>query len=172
MARLLTLAGALGVLPALYLLHHIEAQTFRVGFGTFLAIYAGYMLLRPAMAYMREGPGRRDVPVVGYGGGLIGGLSERRGALPTKWCDLRGMSKDQQRGLVQPYITAMQLFALVLLLSHNGMSTKVLLDLTLSLPALIAGAALGGIIFGKVNNTLFRHIVLTVLLVAGLVLVV
>lgn len=168
----LTLAGALGILPALYLLHHIEAQTFRVGFGTFLAVYAGYMLLRPAMTYVRAAPGRMHDVVVGFGGGLVGGLTAMPGALPTMWCDLRGMSKDQQRGLVQPYITAMQLFALSLLMSRNGLSTKVLLDLTLSLPALIAGAALGVVIFGKVNNALFRHVVLAVLLIAGLVLVV
>jgi uncharacterized protein len=168
----LTLAGAIGIMPALYLLHHIEAQTFRIGFGAFLAVYAGWMLLSPAMTHIREAPGRLHNAVVGFGGGLVGGLTAMPGALPTMWCDLRGMPKDQQRGLVQPYITAMQLFALALLLSRNGLSTKVLLDLTLSLPALIAGAALGIIIFGKVDNALFRHIVLSVLLVAGLILLV
>jgi uncharacterized membrane protein YfcA len=167
----LTVAGALGVVPALYLLHHIEARTFRIGFGAFLAVYAGYMLLRPAMTYIRQAPGRLHNAAVGFGGGLVGGLTAMPGALPTMWCDLRGMPKDQQRGLVQPYITAMQLFALALLMSRNGVSTKVLLDLTLSLPALIAGAALGVVIFGRVDNAVFRHIVLVVLLVAGLVLV-
>ena len=56
------------------------------------------------------------------------------GALPTIWCELRGMPKDDQRGLVQPYITAMQLLALVLMLSHNALPSRMLLDLTLSLP--------------------------------------
>jgi uncharacterized membrane protein YfcA len=168
----LTGAGAIGIIPALYLLHQIEAQTFRMGFGAFLAVYAGYMLLRPAMTYIREAPGRLHDAVVGFGGGLLGGLTAMPGALPTLWCDLRGMPKDQQRGLVQPYITAMQLFALAMLISRNGLSTRVLLDLTMSLPALAAGAALGVVIFGRVDNAVFRHIVLLVLLAAGLILIV
>lgn len=33
------------------------------------------------------------------------------GAIPTIWCDMRGMPKSDQRGLVQPFIAIMQLFA-------------------------------------------------------------
>ena len=94
------------------------------------------------------------------------------GALPTIWCELRGMPKDQQRGLVQPYITAMQLFALALMVSHNSPSKTALLNLTFSLPALAAGAALGVLMFRRIGDAGFRHIVLAVLLGAGLVLVV
>jgi uncharacterized protein len=42
--------GALGILPALYLLHSVDAQIFRVGFGILLVAYAGWMLLRPTSA--------------------------------------------------------------------------------------------------------------------------
>lgn len=47
-----------------------------------------------------------------------------------------------------------------------------LLDLTFSLPAVAAGTALGVVMFGRVNDTLFRRVVLVVLLIAGLTLVV
>jgi uncharacterized protein len=163
--------GALGVVPALYLLHHIDPGIFRIGFGVFLAAYAGYMLFRPAMTYMRDG-GRLRAAAVGFGGGLVGGLTAMPGALPVIWCDLRGMSKEQQRGLVQPYITAMQVFALTLLLSRNGLSDKALMDLTFSLPALAAGTVIGIFMFGRVNDSWFREIVLLVLLIAGIFLVV
>ena len=112
------------------------------------------------------------VAAIGFGGGLVGGLTAMPGALPVIWCDLRGMPKNQQRALVQPYIVAMQLFALALMLSRNDLSTKALLDLTFSLPALAAGTALGVVMFGKVNDASFRRIVLAVLLVAGLSLIV
>jgi len=46
--------GVLGLPPALYLLHHVDLRTFRIGFGTFLAAYAIYMLLRPATACLLE----------------------------------------------------------------------------------------------------------------------
>ena len=100
--------GALGILPALYLLHHIDARSFRIGFGLFLAAYATYMLFRPAIALMREAPGRLHDAAVGFGGGLIGGLTAMPGALPAISCDLRGMPKNQQRGQVQPFIIVMQ----------------------------------------------------------------
>ena len=93
------------------------------------------------------------------------------GALPTIWCDMRGMPKDQQRGLVQPFIAAMQVFALVLLVGQNGVSSKVLLNAILALPALALGATLGIALFGKMNDVLFRRTILTVLFAAGLGLV-
>jgi uncharacterized protein len=164
--------GALGIVPALYLLHQIDARMFRAGFGAFLVVYAGWMLLRRAPAPLRNAPGRLREAVVGFGGGLIGGLTAMPGALPTIWCDLRGMPKDQRRGLVQPYIVVMQLLALALMLSHHGVPANVLLDMTLSLPALAAGTVVGVMMFGRVNDVLFRRVVLTVLLVAGFFLVV
>ena len=79
-------------------------------------------------------------PSIGFGGGLIGGLTAMPGALPTMWCELRGVPKDQQRGFVQPYITAMQLSALAVMFWHNTFSSQALLNLTYSLPALASGA--------------------------------
>ena len=168
---LLIAAGALGIVPALYLLHNIDARIFRIGFGAFLAVYASYMLLRPATAYLRN-TGRLHDVVVGFGGGLVGGLTAMPGALPTIWCELRGMPKDQQRGVVQPYITAMQLLALALMLSRNTLPSQMLVHLTLSLPALAVGATLGIVIFRRIGDTSFRQVVLAVLLIAGLLLVV
>jgi uncharacterized membrane protein YfcA len=165
---ILIAGGALGVLPALYLLQQVDAGLFRIGFGVFLAGYAVCMLLRPASLYLRATQGRLREAIVGFGGGLIGGLTAMPGALPVIWCDLRGMPKEQQRGLVQPYITVMQVFALALLLSRNEVSSQALWNLTLSLPALLAGTALGMLLFGKINDAWFRRVVLAILLVAGM----
>ena len=168
---ILIAAGAVGVLPALYVLHHLDAGVFKIGFGLFLAAYAVCMLFRPAGVYLQATHGRLRDAVVGFGGGLIGGLTAMPGALPVIWCDLRGLPKDQQRGLVQPYIVAMQVFALALMLARNGISTQALWNLTVSLPALLAGAAIGILLFGKVDDVVFRRIVLAILLVAGLSLI-
>jgi uncharacterized membrane protein YfcA len=164
--------GVLGLLPASYLLYHIDACIFRIGFGAFLVAYAAYMLLRPATACVRDAPGRMRHAIVGFGGGLVGGLTAMPGALPTIWCDLRGMAKDQQRGLVQPYIMAMQVFALALMLLQNPLSADALMKLTYSLPALAGGAGLGVLMFRKVNDALFRSAILVVLFFAGVFLVV
>jgi uncharacterized membrane protein YfcA len=169
---MLIAGGAIGIMPALYLLHHVDAATFRVGFGMFLSIYAAYMLLRPAMERVGAVAGGVRDAAIGFGGGLVGGLTAMPGALPAMWCELRGMPKDQQRGFMQPYIVTMQVFALALMVSRHGVPTKALMDLTFSLPALAAGTALGLIMFGRINDAVFREIVLVVLLIAGVFLVV
>lgn len=94
------------------------------------------------------------------------------GAVPTIWCDLRGLPKDQQRGLVQPYIAAMQVFALALMFSRNTPSMQAVVSMTLTLPALAAGATLGVILFRRVSDASFRSVVLGVLGLAGVLLVV
>lgn len=163
--------GMLGILPALWLLYHVDASIFRIGFGAFLVAYAGWMLLRPKTACLRVPASRLRDALVGFGGGLIGGLTAMPGAVPTIWCDLRGLPKDQQRGLVQPYIAAMQVFALALMLAHNTLPSAALLNVTLTLPALAAGAILGIVLFRRVSDASFRTVTLGVLAVAGVALV-
>ncbi len=169
-SSLLIIGGVLGILPALYLLQHVDAAIFRTGFGAFLILYAGWMQFRPALARVQFSSGRLRDAFVGFGGGLIGGLTAMPGALPVIWCDLRGMPKDQQRGLVQPYIVAMQLLALTLMFSRHCISRETLLNVTLNLPALAAGTAIGLIMFRKIDDALFRRVLLAVLLLAGLTL--
>jgi len=167
----LIVGGALGIPPALFLLRHADVTAFRVGFGVFLALYSAYMIFRPLAAGLRNTERRAHEAAIGFAGGLLGGLTAMPGALPTIWCDLRGLPKDQQRGLVQPFIAAMQVFALVLLVAQNGVSSKVLLNAVLALPALAAGVTLGIALFGQMNDVLFRRATLTVLFAAGLGLV-
>jgi uncharacterized protein len=168
----LTIGGLLGIPIALYLLQNVDTHTFRMGFGAVVALYAGYMLFRPTSIYLRQMQSRGRNILIGFGGGLIGGLTAMPGALPTIWCDMHGMPKDQQRGLVQPFIAAMQIFALALMLSRNNLQSKVAVDFVISLPALAAGTALGIFMFRSVNELVFRRIILVALLLSGLSLVV
>jgi uncharacterized protein len=167
----LVLGGILGVPIAVWLLQNTDARTFREVFGLVVIIYAGYMLFRPGLSNLKLMNRSRNA-LVGFGGGLIGGLTAMPGALPTIWCDMHGVPKNQQRGLVQPFIAAMQIFALALMLMHHSLSVGVFANLLLSIPALIAGAVLGILAFRNVSEQIFRRLILLVLLVSGLLLVV
>jgi uncharacterized membrane protein YfcA len=166
------LGGVLGVMPALYLLLHVEAAAFRVCFGIMLACYSAYMLLRPSSVYFQHVRGALCDATVGFAGGLVGGLTAMPGALPTMWCDLRGLPKERQRGLVQPFIMVMQFVALMILLAGHGISFAIIGKVVLCLPALAVGTALGIILFGRLNGTLFRRVMQLALLIAGMALVV
>ena len=125
------------------------------------------MLFRPTLTRFNGTASRRLTALIGFGGGLIGGLTAMPGAIPTIWCDMRGMPKSDQRGLVQPFIAIMQLLALALLLERHSLSSKLVIDLAISLPALFAGSVLGIVAFRNINEAGFRRTILVLLLFSG-----
>ncbi|MGJ4931244.1 sulfite exporter TauE/SafE family protein [Bradyrhizobium sp. HKCCYLS2038] len=166
----LILGGLLGVPLALWLLHNADARLFQQVFGVTIALYAGYMLFKPALGSVQH-MSRSRTAIVGFGGGLIGGLTAMPGALPTIWCEMHGLPKAEQRGLVQPFIAAMQVASLAVMLARQDLSSRVIVDLALSIPALLAGTALGVFAFRRVNDALFRKLILSILLLSGILLV-
>jgi uncharacterized membrane protein YfcA len=169
---LFLIAGGLLAMPiAVFLLQSADTRSLQIAFGGLITAYAAYSLFRPALSHLPTMDHQGRNILIGFGGGLIGGLTAMPGALPTIWCDMHGMPKDQQRGLVQPFIAAMQVSALVLLLSRHELPSNILIDLAVSLPPLAAGTTLGVLMFRRVNEALFRRIILIMLLVSGLSLV-
>jgi len=166
----LVVGGLLGVPIAVWLLQAADARIFRESFGLAVACYAAYTLFRPVLSHRLQMNAGRNA-LIGFGGGFVGGLTAMPGAIPTIWCDIHGVPKTEQRGMVQPFIAAMQIFALVLMLIRGDLSTKVLVDFAVGIPALVAGTALGIFVFRCVDDALFRRIILSILLVSGLLLV-
>jgi uncharacterized membrane protein YfcA len=164
--------GVVGIPIAIYLLQNADTGIFRLGFGALVSLYAAYALLRPTLTYLRQMESRSSNALVGFGGGLVGGLTAMPGALPIIWCDMHGLPKSQQRGLVQPFIAVMQLFALALMLSHHSVTSKVFIDFVICLPALALGTAAGIVLFGRVNELAFKRVILGLLLFSGVCLVV
>ena len=56
---------------------------------------------------------------------------------------------------------------LALLLERHGLSSRVAVDLAVSLPALFAGSALGILAFRNINENGFRRTILVLLLISG-----
>ena len=95
------------------------------------------------------------------------------GALPTVWCDLRGLAKDHQRGLIQPFIAAMQCVALALLAPTGEFS---LWDLGRPRRHLARAdrrdRAGHRPVRVRVDQTAFRRVMLAILFAGGMALVV
>jgi hypothetical protein len=169
---LFLIAGGLLALPiAVFLLQSADTRSLQIAFGGLITAYAAYALFRPALGHVPAIHHQSRSLLIGFGGGLIGGLTAMPGALPTIWCDMHGMPKDQQRGLVQPFIAAMQVSALLLMLSRHELPSNILIDLAVSVPPLAAGTMLGILMFRRINEAAFRRIILIMLLISGLSLV-
>jgi uncharacterized membrane protein YfcA len=129
------------------------------------------MLLRPAVRCFEHVRGWRYDAAIGFAGGLLGGVTAMPGAVLTVWCDLKGFAKERQRGLVQPYIAALQVAALALLAARGELPEALFSEVLFSLAPLAAGTLLGLTLFGRVSDVLFRRFMLSVLLVSGLIYV-
>jgi len=68
---------------------------------------------------------------------------------------------------VQPFIAIMQVLALALLLGRQSLSSRLVIDLAISLPALFAGSLLGIVAFRNINEVGFRRTILVLLLISG-----
>lgn len=168
------IGGVLGTPFGILILARMDAGWIVAGVGALLAGYGGFMLarmaLRMAPTSLRAGLGA-DV-AVGFGGGILGGIGGFSGALPAMWGDLKGLRKDEARGIFQPFIIAMQAVAAVGLLAGGFFDRQAALTLLLALPALALGAWLGVRAYKVIPPMGFRVVLLGLLLLSGLSLLV
>ncbi len=161
--------GVAGIPVGANLLAGINPHTFAAGFGIFLACYSIYMLSRPGFL-VGEG-GRFASVAAGFAGGITGGATAFPGAFPTIWCSLQGLSKIEQRGIVQPFILLMQIATLAYF-SKLGMFAPATWTIFFwCIPAVVAGTWLGLRLFDRIDDLKFRKLVLLFLLISGATLV-
>jgi hypothetical protein len=112
--------------------------------------------------------------IAGFLGGVTGGFAAFPGAFVTIWCGLKGWTKDQQRGVYQPFILIMQVLALVLIFfAQSGGPPGDSIDLlTISyVPAALLGTWCGIAIFRRLTEIQFAQSVNLLLIVSGVGLV-
>ncbi len=164
------LPGVLGVPIGTLLLPHIDPRYFKLGIGIFLIVYPAYVLARKGAIESAWG-GRVADGIVGFGGGVLGGLTGLSGVLPVVWTDVRGWTKQQRRSVVQTFNMAILSLALV---SHalSGLLTRqVAIAAIVALPGTIAGARLGAFVYRRLHDRGYQRAVMVLLLISGAALV-
>ena len=151
------------------LLRYLNPIYLRFGVGVLLVLYTVYGLARPAIKPMKIGV-LADIGI-GLVNGLVGGLTGLGGVVSTISCQLRGWSKDAQRAVFQPVLFAA--FVIICIsMGVTGAFTAATLKLYgLGLPFMLAGIWSGFKLYGKIDDEMFRKVVLVLLLLAGLSLI-
>ena len=162
--------GLLGIPVGATLLESINPHEFAVGFGLFLSFFSTYMLLRPRLVLLGGG-GPICAIAAGFAGGITGGATAFPGAIPTIWCNARGLSKNEQRGVVQPFILCMQIATLVYFSKLGLFASTTWTIYFWCAPVVTAGTLLGLKFFQRIDDVKFRRVVLYFLLVSGVALV-
>jgi uncharacterized membrane protein YfcA len=162
--------GMLGVPIGTLLLPHIDPKLFKLVIGCFLVVYPAYVLIRKRQIKSAWGGTVAD-GIIGFGGGILGGLTGLSGVLPIVWTDVRGWSKEQRRSIVQFYNMAILSLALV---SHafSGLLTwQVVVSAAIALPGTIAGAWFGAFLYRRLADHGYQRVVMALLLISGLGLI-
>jgi uncharacterized membrane protein YfcA len=165
----LVAAGLAGIPIGALILQILPAPLFAAVFGIFLVGYSAVLLVRPMTSIRRDG--RIAALVIGFAGGLTGGAIAFPGALPTIWCTMQGLSKERQRGLIQPFIVVMQIATIAYFSGIGIMTAETLLVSLVCAPAILIGTWLGLRLYRRFDDGEFRRLVLVMLLVCGAMLV-
>jgi len=164
------LPGFLGVPIGTFLLPYIDPRLFKIGVGIFLVAYSSYVLARRVRLNSAWGGSAAD-SVVGFGGGVLGGIAGLSGVLPIVWTDVRGWTKEQRRAVVQGFNIAILWLALASHAASGLLTRQVLLQAAVALPSTIGGAWLGGFLYRRLADRGYQRIVLVLLLISGSVLI-
>lgn len=161
------LAGASCGLPVgLWLLHQLAPGTIRANIGVLLIIYCLYALRQHARQPLRlAGRGGLAADLaVGTVGGIIGGVSGLAPLVPGIWFGLRGLDKQQQRALTQPFGIWIQGLMVTWFVATDTVSAQALQGVLFAAPMMIGAAWAGLRIFDSLSTALFQRIVIALAL--------
>lgn len=161
--------GVLGVPLGIWLLPRFDVPLFQACLGLLLAVWCPLMLLSDRLPAIRWG-GRGADAVVGGVGGVMGGIGGFAGVVPTLWCTLRGLPRDQQRAVIQNFNLAMQTVAFALHVGSGNVGWPMVPLLALVGVAVLVPVLLGGRLYAGISEAAFRRVVLGLLTASGVAL--
>ena len=162
--------AAIGIPGGVYILTWANPAHIRAGVGVLLVVYSLYSWFRPAIKPVTAG-GKGADAAVGFLNGVLAGITGLAAVFVTIWCGLRGWPKEKQRAVFQPVAVAIFIMSALWLGAKGVVTAEVGWLFLLGLPALLAGTWLGMQLYGKLDEAMFRNVVLVLLLVSGIALV-
>ncbi|HEX5231217.1 MAG TPA: sulfite exporter TauE/SafE family protein [Bradyrhizobium sp.] len=162
--------GLAGVPIGTWLVAYADPRHFKLAVGILLLIFptALYLQRRPmAVAF----GGKAADTGIGFAGGVLGGLAGLSGPIPILWASVRGLGKDERRGLFQTFNWTILTAALVAQGASGLIKRETLWLALVVFPATIGGAWLGTRAYRVLSDGNFRDVVLGLLFLSGVTLV-
>jgi uncharacterized protein len=167
------IGGAIGIPPGVLLVVGTDPRGIKVGLAVFMIVYGVYALTGLRLPLVPSGGfwgGRFADAVVGFLGGLFGGVAGLSGIFPAIWTQIRGWPKETARGVYQPFIVAAHVLTLLLIgaVSFDRMGAVLLL---IAVPAVLLGSWTGWKIYGRLSEKRFVQVLSALLIGSGLLLI-
>jgi uncharacterized protein len=162
--------GLAGVPLGILLVAHADPGAFKLSVGLLLLVF-------PTALYFNRKPmalsfgGRAADALVGFGGGILGGLAGLSGPPPILWASVRGWGKHERRGVFQTFNWTILTATLGLQAGTGFVTREVLWLALLALPGTLFGAWLGARTYHALSDRNFRDVVLGLLFLSGVGLV-
>jgi uncharacterized membrane protein YfcA len=162
------IGGLAGVPLGVALLRGLPTDCFAFGLGLFLIVYSVFMLIMPGYERITLS-GWRPASAVGALGGVVGGFSGFGASILVVYLGLRNADKSTVRGITQPYIVAMQLVSLGVLVAVDPAIFNAFFWLlwAVSLPVVLLGTNTGVALYRRLSDHNFRRAVLVLLILSG-----
>ena len=162
--------GVVGIPIGMYLLVISDPSTLKFSIGILLVIYALLMLKISSFSINVNNKSINNL--VGFISGVIGGLTALLGIIPVAWFSVQRLPKNTKRGTYEPFIFITSIAAIISFAFAGLYKIEMIFDLLKIIPALLVGSWLGIKIYNKINDNLFRKVVLGLILLSGLFLVI
>jgi hypothetical protein len=159
----------IGIPIGMLLLTITKPSSFKVAIGFLLIIYSIWMITSRGFS-IKVNKNRLIDQLIGLISGIMGGFAALGGLLPTIWVSLQKLPKNSQRGTYEPFIFITSIASIISFYFAGLITLSILVDFIKVFPALILGSWIGIRIYPKINEELFRKVILGLIFVAGLIL--
>jgi uncharacterized membrane protein YfcA len=163
------IGGLLGVPLGTMLVAHADPNIFKLTVGILLLVFPTALYFSAPMAF--EFGGKIADGIVGFIGGILGGLAGLSGPPPIVWASVRGWGKDERRGVFQTFNWTVLFVALCLQTASGLVAREVIWLAVLAFPGTVLGSWIGARLYHALSDRNFRDVVLGMLFLSGAILV-
>jgi len=161
--------GVIGIPTGLLILTMTDPSIFKTTVGFILVIFSIWKFKsKDILINFKSNPALDKL--IGFISGILGGFAALGGILPTIWVNLQRLPKNTQRGTYEPFIFITSIAAVISFYFAGFLTLDIFYNFLKAFPALMLGSWIGIKIYALINETLFRHVILGLIFLAGLVL--